>query len=528
MKFTSQVVIIGSGIAALQAAKHLAAQLNVIVITKSMIRDSNSYYAQGGIAAVMSTNDTYRSHIEDTVKAGEHHHSLSAVEQLVEEGAQGVQQLLNEGFPADRRSTGTLSLGLEGAHNEHRIVHSGGDATGKMIIEHLLKSMPDNVRIMEQEMAFELIVSNETCTGVKTKTIDGTIHTYEADHVVLATGGAGALYPFTSNRKTLTGDGIALAYRAGAVVTDMEFVQFHPTLLYVNGEAKGLVSEAVRGAGAVLVDESGRHIMEGIHPMKDLAPRHITAFELYKARKNGHDVLLDISMIDHFEKSFPTITALCIKNGIDIKDGFIPVAPGSHFLMGGVKADSQGKTSINGLYAIGETACTGVHGANRLASNSLLEGIAFGKRMAAYILSCDQNVQVKKRAAIAFPLTVPPLFEIDELQAMMMDNVGITRTKEGLNRLVDCLKVVENTNGDISHLSVSEIERLFMHTTAYLIARSALERTETRGAHIRADFPEAREQWGQSWVTFEKGKISVRSGEHEWNQTRSTAYSIFY
>jgi L-aspartate oxidase len=528
MKFTSQVVIIGSGIASLQAAKYLAVQLNVIVITKSTIRDSNSYYAQGGIAAVMSTDDTYRSHIEDTVEAGEHHHSLSAVEQLVEEGAQGVQQLLNEGFPADRHSTGTLSLGLEGAHSKHRIVHSGGDATGKMTIEHLLKSMPDNVRIVEQEMAFELIVSNETCTGVKTKTTDGAIHTYEADHTVLATGGAGALYSFTSNRKTLIGDGIALAYRAGAAVTDMEFIQFHPTLLYVNGETKGLVSEAVRGAGAVLVDESGRRIMEGIHPMKDLAPRHITAFELYKARKNGRDVFLDISTIDYFQDRFPTITALCVENGIEVDEGFIPVAPGSHFLMGGVKADSCGKTSINSLYAVGETACTGVHGANRLASNSLLEGIAFGKRLAEHILSCDKNVQIKKRAAIAFPLTVPPLFEIDELQAMMMDNAGIVRTKEGLNRLVDCLRIVEETGRDISRFSVPEIERLFAHTTAYLIARSALERTETRGAHIREDFPEAKAQWGQNWVTFEKGTISVRSGEHEWNQTRSTAYSVFY
>ncbi|OLN23476.1 L-aspartate oxidase [Domibacillus antri] len=528
MKFSSQVVIIGSGIAALQAAKHLGVQVNVIVITKSVIRDSNSYYAQGGIAAVLSTDDTYDSHMQDTFEAGEYHHSLSNVQQLITEGANAVKELLQEGFPADYRSDGTLSLCLEGAHSRHRIVHSGGDATGKMMIEHFIQSLPDNVRIIEREMAFELIVSNGTCFGVKTKNADGVIHTYEAQHTILATGGAGALYPFTSNRKTLTGDGIALAYRAGVEVTDMEFVQFHPTLLFVNGETKGLVSEAVRGAGAVLVDENGRRLMRGVHPMEDLAPRHITAFEIYKALKKGRNVFLDVSMINDFQERFPTISALCLENGIDLKEGLIPVAPGSHFLMGGVKADSYGRTSIARLYAAGETACTGVHGANRLASNSLLEGIAFGKRMAIHILTYKKKSMNFQPAEQARPVQLPPLFEMDELKKRMMEDAGIIRTKQGLARMTDCLRIMEGANGDISGLSIEDMEKLFMHTTAYLIARAALERTETRGAHIRADFPESAPLWRKKWVTFEKGMLSVRGEENEFDQARPNAYSFFY
>ncbi|WP_046174149.1 L-aspartate oxidase [Domibacillus indicus] len=528
MKKTPGAVIVGSGIAALQAARHLAAHMNVIVITKGEIRQSNSYFAQGGIAAVLSPPDTHASHINDTLSAGEQHHVPEAVEQLITEGAARIRELLIEGFPADRQENGALSLGLEGAHSRPRIVHAGGDATGKWTVEHLLARLPGQVELRENELAFELIVHEGVCTGVKTKDAKGGIHEYKADHIVLAAGGAGALYSFTSNQETITGDGIALAYRAGAAVTDMEFIQFHPTLLYVNGKAKGLISEAVRGAGAVLVDESGKRIMQGVHPLEDLAPRHITAFEIYKARRSGKEVYLNMSMIEGFEKLFPTISALCSKQGIDLQEGRIPVAPGSHFLMGGVKADTCGRTSIKGLYAIGETACTGVHGANRLASNSLLEGIAFGRRFVKSLLEGENTIERAVPSVSAAASDIPPLFEKSELQSMMMESAGLIRTEEKLEALAGCLREAAQLKGDISRWPAEKIERLFMHTTAYLIAVSALSRTESRGAHIRSDYPSREDSWENTWITIENGQLNKRSGEHEWNQNRGSTESLFY
>lgn len=528
MKNRSRAVIIGSGIAALQAARHLAVHMNVIVITKASVRQSNSYMAQGGVAAVVSPPDTYDAHMKDTLIAGEFHQHAGTVKHLVVEGAAAVDELLKKGLPADRQKDGALSLGLEGAHSMNRIIHAGGDATGKWTVEHLISLLPPQVTIREHEMAYQLIVENGTCTGVKTKQASGQVFEYEADHIVLATGGAGSLYSFTSNQETITGDGIALAYRAGAAITDMEFMQFHPTLLYVNGETKGLISEAVRGAGAVLVDEDGRSVMAGVHPLEDLAPRHVTAFELYKARAKGSEVYLDISMINEFDQTFPTIARLCRENGIEVKNGRIPVAPGSHFLMGGVKADSCGRTSIAGLYAIGETACTGVHGANRLASNSLLEGLAFGKRFAHAVLHANNAAIKKESPTLRAAAPIPPLLERKELKSMMMESAGIIRSKDTLQALADCLWQPAQSKGDISGWPAEKIESLFMHTTAYLMAAAALARTESRGAHIRADYPLKQDQWEQTWITFEKGQMTKRSGDDEWIEAGRSAESLFY
>lgn len=530
MKKKLQAVIIGSGIAALQAAKYLAPHTNVIVITKTTIRQSNSYYAQGGIAAVLSPPDTYESHVQDTLAAGVNHHNEEAVRELVVSGASEVKALLKDGFLADRKADGQLSLGLEGAHSTRRIIHAGGDATGKWAIEHLLTRIPGQVEIREGEMAIELLVQDGRCTGVKTKSSQGSVYQYSADHIVLATGGAGALYACTSNQCTVTGDGIALAYRAGAVITDMEFVQFHPTLLYVNGETKGLVSEAVRGAGAVLVDDKGRKIMKDVHPLEDLAPRHVTAFEIYKARQQGRGVFLDISMITEFDGLFPSISALCREHGIDPKKGRIPIAPGSHFLMGGIKSDTCGRTSIKGLYAIGETACTHVHGANRLASNSLLEGLAFGKRFAEAVIHDreEKKSQNQPEPSPLPPAVIPPLLKKKELQASMMEAAGIIRTKETLQELADCLKHSIGQGGDVSAWPVETIERLFMHTTAHLIVSAALMRTESRGVHIRSDYPKKEKRWEKTWVMIENKALYTRSEKHEWNKAGSYAESLFY
>ncbi|WP_338750392.1 L-aspartate oxidase [Bacillus sp. FJAT-52991] len=515
MKNQLDVLIIGSGIAALQLARLLDSALHVSVITKSVIRQSNSYWAQGGIAAVVDRNDHLRFHVEDTITAGRFHHSYREVERLVEEGATTVKQLVAEGLPIDRDEFGHISLGLEGAHRMNRIVHAGGDATGRHTIEFLLEQLPEQVQIIEQEMAYELLLSvdRSTCVGVKTKRRDGSVQIYRARHVVLASGGVGAIYPFTTNQTMLTGDGIAMAFRAGAEIADMEFIQFHPTLLYVNGETKGLVSEAVRGAGGTLVDEAGNRLMEHVHPLKDLAPRHITAYEIYKARANGKDVYIDIRSILDFEKQFPTITALCEQHGISVADGLLPVAPGSHFLMGGICVDTFGRTTIPGLYAIGETANSGVHGANRLASNSLLEGIVFGRRLAKYL---NEQPQISNAIPIfhyeeKIDSEKIALLSKSELQQRMMEAVGMIRSGEKLQAHLHYLTesgVNDWIKKGIDVLSHKEIEKLFLFINSYLISYPALLREESRGAHIRSDFSIEEESW--------MGKRIIQTIQHTW------------
>lgn len=519
----ADIVIIGSGLSALQLACHLRSLYHVIIITKTTIRQSNSYLAQGGIAAVIDKNDSMHSHIEDTLKAGRYHHSMEGVERLVKEGAQAVKEMIADGFMIDRKEDGTPSFGLEGAHSRKRIIHSGGDATGKQAIEHLLRRLPPNVELVEGEMAYECLLdsSRNVCIGVKTKDAAGNVHRYFAPHIVLATGGAGSVYPFTSNAPTATGDGIAMAFRAGAEVADMEFVQFHPTLLFVNGKTRGLISEAVRGAGARIVDEDGCFLMEKVHPQKDLAPRHVTAFEIYRARMAGKSVYLDIRSIPAFREQFPTITALCEENGISIGDGRIPVAPGSHFLMGGISVDINGRTTVRGLYAIGETSYSGVHGANRLASNSLLEGLVAGQRLAAFL---NRSAVLRRQPSQWFhyseqlsPREAKGLM-IKELQKKMMEAVGVIRDKETMERHLHELEArgwKRWIRQGLDLLSIEEIEYVNMYITSYLISRGALIREESRGAHIRMDFCEEREAWsGQKIVQTTEG-IKIRGERHE-------------
>ena len=421
----------------------------------------------------------------------------------------------------DKLKDGSVSLGLEGAHSKPRIVHAGGDATGKALVEYLIDTLPKNVVIHEHEFAFELLMNtNNECIGVKTKS-QTEVNTYLASYVIVATGGAGALYSITSNPLNSFGDGIALSYLAGAKIADMEFIQFHPSLLFVNGEARGLISEAVRGAGGYFINEIGERIMEGVHPLKDLAPRHITAYEIYKERMKGHEVYIDISDIHHFEEKFPTITSLCKENGIDLSKKRIPVAPGSHFLMGGIISDVYGRTSIPRLLAVGEVACTGVHGANRLASNSLLEGMTFGKLMAENLLNYgtqQYNLEILSRmykANVEFHL-----LDMKVLQKEMLEKVGILRDSENLQSLLSKLPTFEQISiVDFSQLNRETIEQFFMHITASLTAKAALVRTESRGSHIRSDFPTTDEDWEKKWIIFEHGKLFVRDELYEHNQT---------
>ncbi|MDZ5470833.1 L-aspartate oxidase (plasmid) [Bacillus sp. 31A1R] len=508
----SNVLIVGSGIAALQFATKLRCDINVIILTKSHVKKGNSYLAQGGVAAAMSNSDSAYKHFKDTLEAGRFHNNPDPVAMMTMEAPNLISEMLEDGCSFDMDPSGNILLGMEGAHSEKRIVHGGGDATGKMIMEYFAQKVKNsNIEVIEDCTVYELMVNQNQCFGVKGKHMDGKKEMYTADHIVLATGGLGQIYSFTSNAETVTGDGIALAYKAGAEVTDMEFVQFHPTLLSVDGKGIGLVSEAVRGEGARLVTSSGKEIMKGVHPLENLAPRHIVSQTIYEYIKIGETVYLDISNIENFESKFPTITASCKQHHIDVIGGKIPVVPGCHFLMGGIKTDLEGRTSIERLYAIGEVACTGIHGANRLASNSLLEGLYFGKKLAEHVNSfsretaaipCPQDFSMD---ITPVPLNLP---EREILQTKMMENTGIVRDKKGLTNQFNWLEAYQISHlldRNLENLSIEEINRVFMTITAWLVTKSALERTESRGGHFREDYPfEDDHKWARKQIVHKR------------------------
>jgi L-aspartate oxidase len=515
----SDVLIIGSGVAALQLAANINIDKNVRIITKSSLRTANSYLAQGGIAAAIGEYDHPSKHYDDTLEAGRFHNQEKIVRDIIEEGPKLINEIYAKGCSFDQDENGRLLLGMEGAHSEKRIVHGGGDATGKTLIEYLVTGLKSNIEIKEDIYVYELIIDEKQkrCIGVKGKMADGSIHYFFSHHVILATGGCGQLYRFTSNAETVTGDGIAMAYLAGVEVVDMEFIQFHPTLLYVNGETKGLVSEAVRGEGAILMTEDGQPIMEGVHPLKDLAPRHVVSQTIYDYIKRGKSVFLDISSIGEFEKRFPSITALCQQNGIDLSLGKIPVVPGSHFLMGGIKTDPIGRTSLAGLYAIGEASCTGLHGANRLASNSLLEGLYQGKKLSKFIndsickpVSKDYHVHVYQ--VESNKITLP---DMAMLKTRMMDYVGIIRSKKRLKEQKLWLEQFNTIEmGQLDTLSLDQLTRYFMVIISELITNSALMRTESRGGHFRSDYPfEDDVNWCKKQIVFKQSEVGEKD-EH--------------
>lgn len=508
------VIIIGSGIAALQLAKNLRHDLNVIIITKSKLLSGNSNMAQGGIAAAIDALDSPKNHYEDTLEAGRYHNNAAVVEAITAAGPFLIRELMAQGCAFDHNSNGMLKLGLEGAHSKNRIVHSGGDATGKQVMNFLSYSLQKNIVLKENRLAYELLIDHQAnrCYGVKVKRTDGGIETYMANHIVLATGGCGQLYSYTSNAASVCGDGIALAYQAGARLADMEFMQFHPTLLYINGRARGLVSEAVRGEGGKLVTENGFKIMEGVHPLKDLAPRHVVSQTIYSYLQQKQPIYLDISGVTRFAFRFPTIAQLCKDNGVALKSKRIPVVPGSHFLMGGVCTDLYGRTNIKGLYAIGEVARTGVHGANRLASNSLLEGLFFGKQLAGYLNKQDACTAMMPPATTEIELYEDnvklKLPTTCEIQKTMMDRVGIVREEADLLRQKEWLSNY-NTEWSLSQLSIEQIQTIFMIITSKLITSAALIRTESRGGHYRTDYPAETKSWLAKTVIQTKKKDDI-------------------
>lgn len=491
-KHYCDVLIIGSGVAALQTAIYASRTKNVTIVTKTGLRDGNTYLAQGGIAVAHAGSDDVESHIIDTMVAGRKHNDEDAVTALVTKGIDVMDEVLAKGMEFDRDSSGQLLYGLEGAHSRRRILHSYGDSTGKYLLNFLLQQLQrTSVDMHEEKQVLQLILSDRgECVGALAEDEYGEPLMYVAAQTVLATGGCGQLYAFSTNSDNATGDGFWLALKAGAILRDMEFVQFHPTGLYINGKVEGLISEAVRGEGAKLTDSKDKRIMEGVHELEDLAPRHVVAEQINGYLEKGEQIFLDIRNVADFPGRFPGITKLCGRFGVDWRSGKIPVAPASHFMMGGIETDLQGRTSVPNLFAVGEVACTGVHGANRLASNSLLEGLVFGKELGCLLQQLPvggRNVRVpEKREYGSFHLP-----EKDDLRKMMWRYAGVVRNEEGLLLLLKWLKQYDFLpllNGNTVVYSKEESTKASMLMTAMCIVNAALLRKESRGASIRKEY----------------------------------------
>ncbi|TFB97448.1 L-aspartate oxidase [Cryobacterium adonitolivorans] len=510
----TRVLVVGSGLAGLVAAVRATdAGHRVTLVTKAALSDSNTRYAQGGIAAALFPDDSTDAHILDTLRAGAGLCDPAAVRVLCEEGPARVRDLIRFGVDFDRDESG-ITRGLEAAHSRSRVLHAGGDATGAAIETALVATVQerakrahalggDQITIHEHTMLVDLVLADTPgsprVTGAILLGPGGAQHTVSADAVILATGGAGALYRHTTNPAIATGDGVAAAWRAGAAIADVEFYQFHPTALAVPGTP--LVSEAVRGEGAVLLTSTGERFMPAIHPDAELAPRDIVARSIAAQMKKqgGAPVLLDATGLgrDLLESRFPTITAACRAAGLDWALVPIPVAPAAHYWMGGVATDGWGRASLSGLYAVGEVARTGAHGANRLASNSLLEAAVFA----------DRAVR-----ALGEPEQRPPLFDDIEtdilaefgnaaddagtlvdrstLQEQLWEAAGVHRSGSGLTRAAVTLAGWRAV--DRAEATVAELETGNLLDLGRLIVTAALAREESRGAHHRADFPDSR------------------------------------
>jgi L-aspartate oxidase len=489
----ARFLVVGSGVAGLHTAWRAAEHGDVLLLTKRSLFDSATAYAQGGIAAALGAGDSAALHRQDTLAAGAALCDAAAVQVLVEEGPARVRELQTAGARFDLDPTGKLNLGREAAHSTNRIVHAHGDQTGAEVARTLVARVRESerVRVIEKARVLDLIVNRGQCAGVRVS-LAGVATDIIADATVLATGGCGQIYRYTTNPVVATGDGFAIAHRAGVVLADMEFVQFHPTALDTPENPLALISEAVRGEGAVLLNERGVRFMATRHRLAELAPRDVVARAIFTQQRRGR-VFLDARMLgEGFVERFPGIFALCQARGIDPRRDLIPVTPAAHYMMGGIAADLRGRSSMPRLYAVGESARTGVHGANRLASNSLLEGLVFAERVARDLVATAPL----KREPAAGRWKVPPLADrgaaqvaADEIRAAMWDGAGIARTAPGLHR------TLERLDGIADRLPHGATEELNMLQTARLVAEAALLRKESRGGHYRADYPRAKRAW---------------------------------
>jgi L-aspartate oxidase len=487
-----RAIVVGSGIAGLIAALELSRKREVTLVTKAQLAESNTRWAQGGIAVAMFDDDSVAEHVADTLKAGAGLCKLEAVEVLCSEGPQRIRDLIALGVEFDKED-GELARGMEAAHSHARVLHAGGDATGLSIEMALVRAVRRaNVRLMEHTFACELVMDGDRVAGLDVMHEDGMHERLMADDVVLASGGAGQMYLHTTNPSVATGDGVAMALRAGAQIADAEFYQFHPTALALPGSF--LISEAVRGDGAVLLDANGRRFMQAIHPGAELAPRDVVARGIARqmAAQDGRPVMLDATAMgaEFLRERFPTIDKVCRERGLDWAREPIPVTPAAHYWMGGVRTDVWGRTSLAGLYAVGECACTGVHGANRLASNSLLESLVFAWRAAEAIVRDEtawpamEELAVSALAELASVGASLPVERL-ALRTLMWELVGIERSGEGLEAARAQLArwTVEGTD-------VEARETANLLALAKVMVAGAQARRESRGAHFREDYPE--------------------------------------
>jgi L-aspartate oxidase len=516
------VLVVGSGIAGLIAALELSRGYDVTLVTKAKLADSNTRWAQGGIAAVMFEDDSVAEHIADTLRAGAGLCKPEPVEILCAEGPARIRDLIRLGVEFDRRN-GELARGLEAAHSHARVLHAGGDATGlsiEMALVHAVRA--SGVRVLEHTFAVDLLLRDDRVAGLEVLSKQGKRELLEAQAVVLASGGAGQLYTHTTNPVVATGDGVAMALRVGAQLADVEFYQFHPTALALPGASDSkstfLISEAVRGDGAVLLDAQGRRFMQALHAEAELAPRDVVArgIAMQMAAQGGKPVLLDATALgpagkaaEFLRERFPTIDKACRERGLDWSTQPIPVTPAAHYWMGGVKTDVFGRTSVQGLFAVGEVACTGVHGANRLASNSLLESLVFSWRCAALLL--DQGT-----GTAAWPVGAEPAraleFEVglaaakvdrSKLQRLMWSAAGIERSGGELAVAAEQLGAWRGVTSAESN-DVMALETANLLELARVLVSSALARRESRGAHFREDYPETDAAWARSLVVQQK------------------------
>ncbi len=494
---TTDVAIIGSGIAGLYAAYNLNPALSCVIFTKENTDTSASALAQGGIAVVSESDDTFEYHFKDTIKAGAGLCDEDAVHTIVEEGPWDINKLIELGCNFDKDASGRLKVTMEGGHGRKRILHSGGDATGFEIVRTLkeLVAKCENVTLLENFFAVDIVTHENAVTGIVA--YNNGWHFFKTNHIIIAAGGIGQVYRYTTNPLVATGDGIAMAIRAGADLKDMAFVQFHPTGFYSENSRNKqcfLISEAVRGEGGILLNEKGERYMLGRHELAELAPRDIVARENYREIENQTSpfVLLDITQKpeNFLKERFPTIYQNCLKSGINIAHQPIPVGPVQHYIMGGIKTDLWGATNVHGLYAAGEAACTGVHGANRLASNSTLECLVFGRRCATSVnnhMDEEKAEPPKLAEQHSVPVKLDITQEKNNIKGIMVKHCGIVRSgksmEKGLEKLDALIERIENASFD----TISMMELYNMALVSKSILTAALARKESVGAHYRED-----------------------------------------
>jgi len=508
----TDVVVIGSGVAALRAALEMAPALQVTLLTKSRLTESNSFYAQGGIAAAIGPADTVEGHEADTLSTGCGLCDEAVVREVVTAAPECVRELIAWGAEFDKAGD-EISIGREGGHSAARILHARGDETGKEITSTLLDRAvaSDAIDVRPETFAVDLLTAGDAIVGVLACSAKQGMFVVQARRTVLATGGLGRIYRETTNPEVATGDGLAMAYRAGAVLADMEFVQFHPTTLYIAGASRHLISETVRGEGGRLVDKAGKPFMHEYHPMGDLAPRDVVSRAIVAhMRKTGEThAFLDVTHLGaEVRKRFPGIAKACGQFGIDIARDRIPVRPSAHYMIGGVKVDAVGRTSLPRLYACGEVSSTGLHGANRLGSNSLLEGLVYGRmagrRIVEELAGASRGDAAPERVRSDVSRSTRGELNLGDvrnsLRSLMWRNVGIVRDAEDLAEADALIEFWQSYVLDKIFDQPAGWELQNMLALGRLMAHAALIRTETRGVHYRSDYPERSDEYWRKHI----------------------------